>query len=407
MVAPGLLNFCVQPYRLALRRFRMQPPTIQQILQGLSDDERKLLYWLVKEGKTVPEASSAMGYTKSWGYGPLNRIVQAFQIGNLPRADQIPWLVTNLKNDITWDKDLVEQPSGVVQRFSHDDAVAIPRRFVWLTLAGMVVLIVVVGTLAFGYGRTVVTAPVAAAAPTLAPTPVPTAAPAQVDTVVPTQAPTPNTGATVQAAVNATLKAQVTPTPLGPTNTPIPPTPTRVPPTPTEVPKPGLAKEWNADTGWSDWPAAGAWSISRGRLVNNGQSGDPIFAPYRPPLPNYAIEAVVEILPQYDPYLGLFVRRTTRQENGYMAWVGGNNTTGIDEWVPCRSGCFKRARTLSQGPSGTHTYRFEADGENLTLSVDGAVKSSRKDFSFMTGDNIGLTADGSQIIVSSFKVVLL
>src|SRR5262249_21312983 len=112
---------------------------------------------------------------------------------------------------------------------------------------------------------------------------------------------------------------------------------------------------------WS-FPLTSDWTHLHGMLLNNGTNrgsvSAPIFAPYRPEVANYAVEAAIRVIEAGDSF-GVVVR-VDDDGRGYAAGIG-------------RKGGMPFAGMLSGFEAGQdwHTYRIEARGNVFTQYIDG------------------------------------
>jgi hypothetical protein len=148
---------------------------------------------------------------------------------------------------------------------------------------------------------------------------------------------------------------------------------------------------------WS-FPLTPDWTRLHGMLLNNGTHrgsvSAPIFAPYRPALANYAVEADIRVIEEGDSF-GVVVR-VDDDGRGYAAGVG-------------RKGGQPFGGMLSGFEPGKdwHTYRIEVRGNVFTLYIDGTVKSSVTNNRLLSAGRVCLWSNRYQLEVRSFKVIAL
>jgi len=148
---------------------------------------------------------------------------------------------------------------------------------------------------------------------------------------------------------------------------------------------------------WS-FPLTSDWTHLHGMLLNNGTNrgsvSAPIFAPYRPEVANYAVEAAIRVIEAGDSF-GVVVR-VDDDGRGYAAGIG-------------RKGGMPFAGMLSGFEAGQdwHTYRIEARGNVFTQYIDGTFKGSMTDNRLLSAGRVGLWSNRYQLEVRSFKVIAL
>lgn len=183
---------------------------------------------------------------------------------------------------------------------------------------------------------------------------------------------------------------------------------------------------WEAD--WTDglggWVGPPDWKTVDGMLVNDGTGGGGaagswIVAPYEPPGPDYAVEAEIQL-----------VRYTNN------SWIGGYASYGIvargeESGAYALGFCAKTivlvfdcgpdnkglgifvddaplGEVVDPGAStdrGWHTYRVEVDGNEITLSVDGATVLREVSNRFLSGTRVGLWSSGAELNVRAFRLL--
>jgi len=133
-------------------------------------------------------------------------------------------------------------------------------------------------------------------------------------------------------------------------------------------------------------------------LLNNGTHrgsvSAPIFAPYRPELANYAVEADIRVIEDGDSF-GVVVR-VDDDGGGYAAGVG---IKGGQPFGGMSSG-FEPGKDW-------HTYRIEVRGNVFTLYIDGTFKGSLTNNRLLSAGRVGLWSNRYQLEVRSFKVIAL
>jgi len=229
-------------------------------------------------------------------------------------------------------------------------------------------------------------------------------------TSTPTQTTTPipiSTSAPPITVTTATAAPSATPRP---SNTPQP--------TATSTPKAG--DELYAVTSWpgglSGWSGNTDWKTAGGMLVYSSENqlgGGVIWAPYRPPTSDYAVEAEIQIIsdPNCCDGFGVIVRGTGNGEiNAYRGGVGHGGDSGPYGAVLIAGDpfhCCLRHQAFSPG-KGWHKYRLEVKANQLRLFIDDAPAGEAVDNRFLSGQLVGLWTNTSpQVNVRSFRVFQL
>ncbi len=222
---------------------------------------------------------------------------------------------------------------------------------------------------------------------------------------------TPTTSISQSSTSTIPRQATATPSP-----TPVPPTPTSPP-----APKPGdVLCQADASHGWSGWNGTPDWKVLNGILISDGTNnlseGPPtIVAPCQlGDIANYAVEARIQVLNNnYPTCFGINVRGTpTSTVNGWQGYIGA-------VYVACNWGdnllAFNADNAnygnLTSAPfsPGTsyHTYRVEAQDNQLRFLIDGAQILTVTSNTYTSGEQVGLWSYDAQLNVSSFKIIAL
>lgn len=195
-------------------------------------------------------------------------------------------------------------------------------------------------------------------------------------------------------------------------------TPVQETPTPTPAPVGTVLCQADASHGWNGWGGTPDWKILNGVLLSAGTynitEGPPtIVAPC--PLggrANYAVEATIQVLKNsYPTCFGIDVRGTATA-NGWQGYVGtiyvacnnGNNVLAFN--IDNMNNNYLTSAPFSPG-TGYHTYRVEAQNNQLRFLIDGAQILSVTDNTYTSGEQVGLWSFDAQLNVSSFKVIAL
>jgi len=156
-------------------------------------------------------------------------------------------------------------------------------------------------------------------------------------------------------------------------------------------------------------------------LVNDGtgeySTFKPIFAPYGPPSPDYAVEAQIRVsADQPGSSFGIVARAEDNPSagndaaGGYAGGVGSgwNQTTGINDL----SGWWGSSDLNGRLVEGTafdpgmdwHTYRLEVSGNTVRLLIDATEVARVTDNKYLAAGRVGLWCNKYQLEVRSFTV---
>ena len=170
---------------------------------------------------------------------------------------------------------------------------------------------------------------------------------------------------------------------------------------------PGDLKLFTADwsRGLSGWSGDASWKPLRGELLSDGTAGEStVLAPYDTrAVTDYAVEARIRAVKGDD--FGIVLRHSA-SDKGYVAVVDGDTA-----WIgagdePHYAEKIADGQRFSPG-SDWHTYRIEADGNQLRFLIDGAQFAAVLDNRYLSGGNSGLAASYTQIEVNGFSVLRL
>ncbi len=206
--------------------------------------------------------------------------------------------------------------------------------------------------------------------------------------------------------------------------TPVQASPTPTPsPSPTSPPHSGtLLYQANWSGGMNGWGGTTDWQPSNDMLVNNGSQSTSIsIAPYIPSdynISDYAVEADIQFIRFSDvgafgglDSFGILVRSPDGQ-TGYTfaicASAGIDNCGSNSHEILISNGKQNIAEyTYQPNNNDWHTYRIEVKGDTIKVSIDGRSFLNGTDTTYLTGGQIGLMSNRSQISVRSFKVIAL
>jgi hypothetical protein len=115
---------------------------------------------------------------------------------------------------------------------------------------------------------------------------------------------------------------------------------------------------------------------------------------------DYTVEAKIQVV-HGNPCFALDVRGTTDANgwHGYQARICNGQATFTSE----NSNDIITSSTFDPG-TNFHTYRIEAKGTQLKLFIDGGLELTGNDNRYLSGNQIGLRSNSTQLTVSSFTI---
>lgn len=189
-------------------------------------------------------------------------------------------------------------------------------------------------------------------------------------------------------------------------------------PTPRLSPTTTSASTLPCNVNLSTWTSGSPdWQVSNNMLLNDGsnnnaEEGAPtIVAPCQlGNTVNYTVEAQIKVVNHgYNACFGIDARGSTTA-NGWQGYIGGM-FYGCGAYSPMLA----IAPDLTASPwlakipydpgNGTHIYRLEVNGNNITFSIDGTQYLAITDNEHLSGGQVGLWSYEVQLNVSSFEVV--
>jgi hypothetical protein len=202
------------------------------------------------------------------------------------------------------------------------------------------------------------------------------------------------------------------------------PTTTALVSTPVLTPRSGTVLYTAAD--WSKWNIANEWSLSAGKLENNGRrntSDDGIsflLAPFSPSIGRYAVDASIEAPNgvndfdafgivvgsdgNIDGYACYFYQPSASQ--GIAGITPDPSNISLSDHVPLKSQVSYIDTTIPNLDTTWHEYRVEVHGNQIALKIDGIIIVQRS-FTGISGKKIGVIDSGTAINVKNFKVTAL
>jgi len=184
------------------------------------------------------------------------------------------------------------------------------------------------------------------------------------------------------------------------------PTPTL---TPTPLPSPGtLLYQADWSKGLNGWKGSSDWKVADGVLLNDGTNSSielepTIIAPYQVRVPDYAVEANIQVLRGNLCFDAATIRGSSTEDgwHGYKATIcDGQAEIKVDGDVI--------AQMDFDPGQNYHTYHFEAKGNLISLLIDGnkfVLKTN--DNKYLSGGEVGLKSLNTELDISSFKIIAL
>ncbi len=163
------------------------------------------------------------------------------------------------------------------------------------------------------------------------------------------------------------------------------------------------------EANWNDpnhgWALPEGWRVSDGKLIISGK-GDSVWAlaPYKPEVADYAIEADIEAIPEscVAGSFGIIAR---------SAYKGGFSGCGalVISTVDLKGNKFaeQNFETVNMTMPEHRVYRFEVQGNTLTVKLNGAQVAQANENQFGDPGQVGIWCRDVQITVNSFKVFAL
>ena len=153
------------------------------------------------------------------------------------------------------------------------------------------------------------------------------------------------------------------------------------------------------------WPLPGGWHIDGNLLVAEGTAfQDYVNLPYRTgALNDYAVEAEIQVVGKTDcaKNFGILLRGT--EQGFYAGGVEWSCGPIARLWAGQRA-IGSQNLTLDEG---WHTYRLEAKGDRIRVSIDGTVVIETVDATSPIGSQIALWSNGVMFNVRAFRVLRL
>jgi len=195
----------------------------------------------------------------------------------------------------------------------------------------------------------------------------------------------------------------------------------RVSPTPSAPAIPAGTVLYQADWshGFGGWQVSGGWKAMNGYLQSDGSNNISITSPYRPTVPNYAVEIGIQVVSVV--HVGGFFILSADQlpgKDGYDATVSSLLTPGLNsgslapkldiEIDPLSSMEDFQIHDYQVG-SDLRTYRIEVRGPVATLLVDGAknVQAASDSTSYLSNGPIRFKCGLVILRVSDFRIIAL
>lgn len=171
--------------------------------------------------------------------------------------------------------------------------------------------------------------------------------------------------------------------------------------------------------GFAGWQVTGGWKAMNGYLQSNGSNNISITAPYRPTVPNYAVEVRLQVVSVVQ-IGGFFILSADSMpgRDGYDATVSSLLTPGLTSGslAPKLSMAIDPLSSMEdyqihdyQAGSDWRTYRIEVRGPLATLLVDGARNSQALSdkTSYLSNGPIRLKCGLVILRVKDFRIIAL
>jgi len=205
-----------------------------------------------------------------------------------------------------------------------------------------------------------------------------------------------------------------------PASTPRPTATTPVQPIATPLPAGTVLYQADWSHGLSQWQASGGWQISQGQLEVAANGLSKFIIPYRPTVPNYAIEVRLEIVSLIQGEGGYWTVFGQKQpgKDGFQA--GALGIKGSEERMSGSHGeaivYFDPLTAMGPGVGlpddydpgfKWHTYRVEVFENSVRLRDNGVslVYGSSVDSDFISNGPIGLECERLVLRIASIRVL--
>jgi hypothetical protein len=193
-----------------------------------------------------------------------------------------------------------------------------------------------------------------------------------------------------------------------------------VQPTATSLPTGTVLYQADWSHGLAQWQASGGWKVVQGQLEITANSLSKITIPYRPTVPNYAIEVRLEIVSLIGGEGGYWTVFGQRQSGKDGFQTGALGVKGSEERMSGSHGeaiiYFDPMSAMGQGVGlpidydpgfKWHTYRVEVLENSVRLRDNGVslVYGSSVDSDFITNGPIGLQCERLVLRLASIRVL--
>jgi hypothetical protein len=199
---------------------------------------------------------------------------------------------------------------------------------------------------------------------------------------------------------------------------------TSSPRTPVPTPRPGTVLYTAAD--WPKWNIANEWSLSAGKLENNGRRNTSdygvsfLLAPFSPSIARYAVDASIEAPNgvhdsdafgivvgsdgNLDGYACYFHQPS--DSHGIAGITSDPSNISLSDHAPLKSQVYYTGTTISTLDTTWHEYRVEVRGNQIAFKIDGRTIVQHS-VTGISGKEVGLIDNGTAMNVRSFKVTAL
>lgn len=193
-----------------------------------------------------------------------------------------------------------------------------------------------------------------------------------------------------------------------------------VKPTPTTLPSGTLLYQSDWSHGLNGWQASAGWKVTHGMLQSDLSKGNVLTSPYKPVVPNYAIEVRFQIVSV--PKSGgnfVIIADKTSEKDGYTGGILNLLAAGprsqfsnpeVQVYINPIDAMETPARVSDYEPApGQHTYRIEVEGPEVRLFIDGLQKSNAisSQTDFLSNGPVHLRVDLAVVRVFSVRMTVL
>ncbi len=231
---------------------------------------------------------------------------------------------------------------------------------------------------------------------------------AHASTATPTTAPTPT--ATLTTAPTPTATLTTAPTPTATLTTALLPT---VTPTPPKIGTILYQADWSNSL--DGWGGGTEWKVNQGMLLSDGTnccggSASTIEAPYQfGNIGNYEVQAQIQFIGTDNICSGYSFGIMVRMNSNEMGYEGGANLANgacylNDSYATLNIG---GAKIRFVPDTNWHTYTVKAQGDQITLLIDGTQMLTAMNNTYLDGGQVGIEDFNVQMNIKDFNVIAL